>query len=80
MGGIRRPAICQVLLDAGFELNCQENGGSTALHDTIHGAPFFERSGIAPAMRAKRHRRGVVVGKGSRMSSVRIWPPRPTYS
>lgn len=51
MGGTRNPAICQVLLDAGFELNSQENGGSTALHDAIAWGRVFS---MAPGLHRER--------------------------
>lgn len=53
LGGTREPAIYQVLLDAGFELNCQENGGSTALHDAITWGRFFS---IAPGLNREREK------------------------
>jgi hypothetical protein len=51
LGGTRKPAILQVLLDAGFDLNCQENGGSTALHDALTWGRFFS---IAPGLHRER--------------------------
>jgi hypothetical protein len=40
-----------VLLDAGFKLNCQENGGSTPLHDAIAWGRVFS---MAPGLHRER--------------------------
>lgn len=43
--------ILDVLLEVGFPLNCQKNGGSPVLHDVLHEAGLFQ---IRPDFRSSR--------------------------